>query len=111
MTGQTAHRHPSPLHREDGYPTRADQKRGLALSYDLHALPGAVREAVLETLAVPETLATREPESGKRLLGRLDGFWSARVGSYRILYTIESSGVLVRATRHRAAAYGRRPTR
>lgn len=72
---------------------------------DLHALPDAVREAVVETLA----MVSLDPESiGKRLLGRLEGVWSARVGSYRILYTIESSGVIVRAIRHRAVAYGRR---
>ncbi len=75
---------------------------------DLQALPEAVRKAVLETL----TMLEREPESGgKRLLGRLEGFWSAPVGSYRILYTIESSGVVVRAIRHRAVAYRRRRKR
>jgi mRNA-degrading endonuclease RelE of RelBE toxin-antitoxin system len=72
---------------------------------DLQALPEAVQEAVLETL----TMVEREPESvGKRPLGRLEGFRSARVGSYRILYTIEASGVVVRAIRHRAVAYRRR---
>lgn len=38
--------------------------------------------------------------------------WSARVGSYRILYTIEgtdhSATVVVRAIRHRVVAYQRR---
>ncbi len=63
-----------------------------------------MREAVLETLA----LIAVEPESmGKRLLGRLEGLWSARVGNYRVLYTIEQSGVTVRAIRHRAVAYRR----
>ncbi len=63
-----------------------------------------MREAVLETLA----LIAVEPESmGKRLLGRLEGLWSARVGNYRVLYTIERSGVIVRAIRHRAVAYRR----
>ena len=33
-----------------------------------------------------------EPEAmGKRLVGRMSGRWSARVGSYRVLYTIEQS--------------------
>lgn len=40
--------------------------------------------------------------------------WSARVGSYRILYTIEgpeqSATVVVRAIRHRVLAYRRRRT-
>lgn len=75
---------------------------------DLQALPERVRDAVLETLTMLEV----EPESiGKRLVGRLEGLWSARVGSYRILYTIDSSGVVVRATRHRAIAYRRRRKR
>ena len=75
---------------------------------DLHALPEAVRKAVLETL----TMLERKPEGiGKRLLGRLEDFWSARVGSYRILLTIESGGVVVRAIRHRAVAYRRRRKR
>ena len=72
---------------------------------DLRALPVTVREAVLETIA----LIAVEPESvGKKLVGRLEGLWSARVGNYRVLYTIEASGVIVRAIRHRAVAYRRR---
>lgn len=66
---------------------------------DFRALPDTVREAVLETL----TLIGAEPErAGKQLVGRLAGLWSARVGNYRVLYTIESGGVIVRAIRHRA---------
>jgi mRNA interferase RelE/StbE len=69
---------------------------------DLLELPDAVREAVLESL----TLIERDPEAiGKRLVGRMKGLWSARVGNYRILYTSERSGVIVRAIRHRAVAY------
>jgi mRNA interferase RelE/StbE len=66
-----------------------------------------VREAVLETL----DLIAVDPESvGKQLVGRLEGLWSARVGNYRVLYTIAESGVVVRVIRHRAVAY-RRPRR
>jgi mRNA-degrading endonuclease RelE of RelBE toxin-antitoxin system len=63
----------------------------------------------LETVA----LIALEPESmGKPLLGRLAGMWSARVGNYRVLYTIEQSAVIVRTVRHRAVAYrGRRRRR
>ena len=72
---------------------------------DLQALPAAVREAVLESLA----LIAIEPESvGRRLLGRLEGLWSARVGNYRVLDTIEERGIIVRAIQHRAVAYRRR---
>jgi len=72
---------------------------------DLEALPETVREAVLETL----TLIGAEPEpAGKQLVGRLEGLRSARVGNYRVLYTVEPGGVIVRAIRHRAIAYRRR---
>jgi len=47
-------------------------------------------------------------ELGKELRGRLMGLWSCRVGSYRILYTIDRKRVIVRAIRHRAVAYRRR---
>jgi mRNA-degrading endonuclease RelE of RelBE toxin-antitoxin system len=76
---------------------------------DLQTLPEPIRGAVLETLA----LIGLEPESaGKRLIGRFEGLWSARIGNYRVLYTIEPTGVIVRAIRHRAVAYrGRRRRR
>lgn len=57
---------------------------------------------MFETLA----LIQLEPEAmGKQLVGRLEGLWSARVGSYRVLYTLETSGVIVRSIRHRGVAY------
>lgn len=60
---------------------------------------------MLETLTVIDV----EPErAGKRLVGRLEGLWSARLGNYRGLYTVEAGGVVVRAIRHRAVAYRRR---
>jgi mRNA-degrading endonuclease RelE of RelBE toxin-antitoxin system len=63
---------------------------------------------VIETLGA----ISLEPEaSGKALVGRLRGLWSARVGNYRVLYTIEGSVVIVRAIRHRAVAYERRRER
>jgi mRNA interferase RelE/StbE len=72
---------------------------------DLQALPETVREAVLETLVA----VAAEPEAaGKALVGRLEGLWSARVGNYRVLYTIEAGSVVVRAIRHRAVVYRRR---
>jgi mRNA-degrading endonuclease RelE of RelBE toxin-antitoxin system len=69
----------------------------------LRALPKAVREAVVETLL----LIQREPEArGRKLMGlawaRMTGLWSARAGNYRILYTLERRGVIVRAIRHRS---------
>ncbi|MFL5796794.1 MAG: type II toxin-antitoxin system RelE family toxin [Actinomycetota bacterium] len=76
---------------------------------DLKALPRLVLEAVAQTL----TLLEAEPETlGKELRGRLRGLWSCRVGSYRILYTIEGrrarTRVVVWAIRHRGIAYPKR---
>jgi mRNA-degrading endonuclease RelE of RelBE toxin-antitoxin system len=36
----------------------------------------------------------------------MKGLWSARVGNYRILCTIDQSHIVIRAIRHRAIAYG-----
>jgi mRNA interferase RelE/StbE len=69
---------------------------------DLEALPQPVREAVFETLV---TIALEPQQAGKQLVGQLRGLWSARVGNYRVIYTIEDGTVTVRAIRHRAVAY------
>jgi mRNA-degrading endonuclease RelE of RelBE toxin-antitoxin system len=74
---------------------------------DLAVLPPILQEAILDTLTL---LEARPDELGKELRGRLRGLWSCRVGSYRVLFTIEGKGgesrVIVRAIRHRAIAYG-----
>jgi mRNA-degrading endonuclease RelE of RelBE toxin-antitoxin system len=69
---------------------------------DLERLSPLLQEAVVATL---DALA-RERERGKALVGRLHGLRSARVGSYRVLYTVEAALVIVRAIRHRGVAYG-----
>jgi mRNA-degrading endonuclease RelE of RelBE toxin-antitoxin system len=75
---------------------------------ELEALPDAVREAVLETLASIQL----DPErAGKRLVGRMRGLWAARVGGYRVLYTVGPTGVIVRSIRHRGVATARREAR
>ena len=64
----------------------------------------AVATAVLRVQADPQT-------AGKPLRGRMHGTWVAKVGSYRILYTIEGTEpavtVVVRAVLHRSRAYRR----
>lgn len=67
-----------------------------------------MREAVAETI---ETIRLDPKAVGKPLLGRLRGRWSARVGNYRVLYTIEREQVVVRAIRHRGVAYRTRRRR
>lgn len=76
---------------------------------ELEQLPASLRRAVAGMI---DRIADQPEEVGVPLLGRLRGRWSARVGTYRIIYSIESAGnrqvVIVRAIRHRAVAYGRR---
>lgn len=72
--------------------------------YDLEALPDTIRAAVLATL---DSIAADPEQAGNQLVGRMKGLWSARVGNYRVLYTVEARTVIVRAIRHRAVAYRR----
>jgi mRNA-degrading endonuclease RelE of RelBE toxin-antitoxin system len=67
-----------------------------------------MQQAVAQTLA---RIATDPEVEGKELVGRLRGLRSARVGSYRVLYTIEKNGVIVRAIRHRGVVYRSRRRR
>ena len=75
----------------------------------LNDLPPDIQRAVVNAM---DRLVLDPRQNGKPLRGRLRGTWVAKVGSYRILYTIEgaeaSVTVVVRAVLHRAAAY-RRP--
>jgi mRNA interferase RelE/StbE len=72
---------------------------------DLLELPRPLQQAAAETIS---RIALDPDAEGKELLGGLRGLWSARVGSYRVLYTIEARTVVVRAILHRAVAYQRR---
>jgi mRNA-degrading endonuclease RelE of RelBE toxin-antitoxin system len=77
--------------------------------HTLASLPPSLREAVGNAI---DALVADPWTRGAPLRGHMRPLWSARVGSYRILYTIEgpesSATVVVRAVRHRAVAY-RRP--
>ena len=72
------------------------------------ALPPDVRVAVVNAM---DRVVFDPRAEGKPLRGRMRGTWVARVGSYRILYTIEGSEasvtVVVRAVLHRSQAYRR----
>jgi mRNA interferase RelE/StbE len=68
-------------------------------------LPEAVAAAVVDFLFGP--LATDPQRVGKPLRFELDGFWSARRGQYRVIYSIHDDRVLVGVVRisHRADVY------
>lgn len=80
--------------------------------HDLKDLPEPVRLAAARLL---ETLRLDPKVIGHPLLGRLRPLWSARVGNYRVIYTIEGDRakerIVIRAIRHRAVVYGRRRRR
>jgi len=71
----------------------------------LNDLPPDIQRAVVNAM---ERLLHDPRQHGKPLRGRMRGTWVAKVGSYRILYTIEgadtSATVVVRAVLHRSAA-------
>lgn len=69
-------------------------------------LPEAVAVAVVDFLYGP--LAEDPSRVGKPLRFQLEGYWSARRGQYRVIYSIHDDDVLVRVVRisHRADAYG-----
>jgi mRNA interferase RelE/StbE len=69
-------------------------------------LPEPVAVAVVDFLYGP--LAENPHRVGKPLRLQLEGYWSARRGQYRVIYSIYDNEVLVRVVRisHRADAYG-----
>jgi mRNA interferase RelE/StbE len=70
----------------------------------LDRLPISVAAAVIETLGV---IAGDPRRLGKPLRFELEGYWSARRGPYRIVYSIndETHTVSVVAVAHRADVY------
>ena len=69
-------------------------------------LPEAVAAAVVDFLYGP--LAEDPYRVGRPLRFQLEGYWSARRGQYRVIYSVHDDEVVVRVVRisHRADAYG-----
>jgi mRNA interferase RelE/StbE len=68
-------------------------------------LPEAVAVAVVDFLYGP--LAADPYQVGKPLRFELEGYWSARRGQYRVIYSVHDDEILVRVVRisHRADVY------
>ena len=81
---------------------------GPAARHVATALPEPVAAAVVELVTGDLLRAPRRV--GEPLRRELDGTWSARRGTYRILYAIddEAGTVTVEAVEHRRDAYRRR---
>jgi len=45
------------------------------------------------------------PHKGKKLIGELEGEYSWRVSSFRIIYTIEKKNIWIETVRHRKESY------
>jgi mRNA interferase RelE/StbE len=73
------------------------------------ALDAPVRERIRAAL---EGIAT-DPRKGKALTGPLEGEFSLRVGSYRIIYSFDpdADAVWLETVRHRRDVYRRRRRR
>ena len=69
-------------------------------------LPDAVVVAVVDFLY--GALGAEPYRVGRPLRFELEGYWSARRGRYRVIYSIHDEQVLVRVVRisHRAVVYG-----
>jgi mRNA interferase RelE/StbE len=46
-----------------------------------------------------------QPETGKRLHGRLKGLFSLRIGDYRVVYEIRKEKVILHIVEHRRTVY------
>jgi mRNA-degrading endonuclease RelE of RelBE toxin-antitoxin system len=70
--------------------------------------PEAVATAVIDLITGP--LVANPHQVGKPLRRELDGVWSARRGTFRILYRIDEPNheVVVLRVEHRGTAYRRR---
>jgi mRNA-degrading endonuclease RelE of RelBE toxin-antitoxin system len=71
----------------------------------LKRLPEKIRDAALT--ALKGTIRENPPRLGTKLVGELDGLYSARRGDYRIIYDIidDPKMVVVHRIQHRAEAY------
>ena len=70
-----------------------------------HGLPKSVATAAWEFIT--SALAENPHRVGKPLMGDLDGLWSARRGTYRVIYAIDDHVVTVTVIRigHRSEVY------
>lgn len=83
----------------------ADQQRQLVYSRpglrDLRDLPKDVQRRVVDAL---ERLATTGHGDVTKL-SAMDPAYRMRVGTYRVLFDFEGSGIVVKAIRHRRESY------
>ncbi len=88
----------------DAYKVRLSRAASRALAEEL---PLGVAAAIWEFLIGP--LAANPRRLGKPLSGDLAGYFSARRGAYRVVYSISDDPALIRVVRidHRRTVYSR----
>lgn len=52
-----------------------------------------------------ESQLLNDPYKGKQLKGEYKGFWSFRIGNYRVVYKIVQKDVVIMSVEHRKKAY------
>lgn len=89
--------------QQPGYRLQVARPAARALAADLPEAAAAVEFITGDLLCTPRRV-------GRPLRRELDGRWSARRGSYRVLYTIDHAAALVTVltAEHRRNAYRRR---
>jgi len=74
------------------------------MTYNLTFSPGAEKQYALISKTSKSLISridkalekiTQNPYSGKMLSGRLSGYYTYRVGTYRIMYTINKNQIIV----------------
>ncbi len=55
--------------------------------------------------SIERKLATQPELFGKPLRRNLRGYWSLRIGEYRVIYRIQKSNVLILVIEHRSVVY------
>ena len=69
-------------------------------------IPSLNRDIKTRIRKAIEARLTRAPQDyGKPLMGNLSGYWSLRVGDYRIIYCVEAPSVRAIQIVHRRDAY------
>jgi len=82
----------------------ADVRLTATAREQLADLPDPLQTQILDALT---ELSLDPSAAGKPLTGRLAGVRSLRVETYRVLFTVESGGAIIRSIRHRGDAYSR----
>lgn len=73
------------------------------LSKDLPRIDNSVKQRI--KVAIEDKLVIYPEIYGKPLRGILKGYWSLRVGDWRIVYTIKKEVIFILAVRHRGEIY------